>query len=119
VEIPYDAKLADILWKFHRVCGQGTPSNPHFYPDTAFDEEEITQITPLRDRNANKKDGKWTERIYVYGDNKDGHIRLTSEDDETITRLFGAVTQCLVRPLTLFKGLLGFQGNSLVLIRLP
>jgi len=107
VEIPHNAKLPDILWKLRRVCRNGTPSNPHFYPDTAFGEV-ITEILPLRDRNVNKHDEKWTERIFVYGDNTEGRIRLTSQD-ETIVRLFGAVERCLVRPperpLTLFKGL--------------
>ena len=112
MEIPYGAELPAILWKFHRVCGEGAPKNPHFYPSTPFDEEIINRILPLRDRNANKHDGKWTERIFVYGDNRDGRIKLTSED-ERITRLFGAVTQCLVQPLTLFKGQVRFLGQLL------
>ena len=108
VEIPDDAKLPDILWKFHRSYSKKrTPiRNPHFYPRTAIEAEEIKEVFPLRDRNA-KGDGKWTDRIYVYGDIEGGRIRLTSQD-ETTARLFGAVTPCLSRrvPLTLFKGLL-------------
>ena len=108
MDIPFDAKLPDILWKFYRACGEDTPMNPHFYSQTAFEEEEvITPILPLRDWDANKS-GKWTNRIFVYGDNREGRIKLTSGDG-TITRLFGAVTECLVRPLTLFKGLLAFR----------
>ena len=82
-----------------------------------MEEEIITPILPLRDRNTNKNVGKWTDRVFVYGDNGEGRIRLTSGDG-TITRLFGAVTECLVRPMTLFKGLLASRNNSLVLIRL-
>jgi hypothetical protein len=56
---------------FIALCGNDTPRNPHFYPYTAFEEEMITQILPLRDRNANKDGGKWTERIFVYGDDRE------------------------------------------------
>ena len=93
------------LYRMATAKSKDTVSNPHFYPDTAFEEEFITQILPLGGRNMNKNGGRWTERTFVYGDNTEGRIRLTS-GDETITRIFGAVTQCLVRPLTLFKGLL-------------
>ena len=78
VEIPSEAKLPDIIWKFHRRCGKDILiRNPHFYPETPFKEEVITKIPPLRHRD----EGKWTERIYVYGDSKEGRIRLTSQDE--------------------------------------
>jgi len=111
VEIAHDAKLPDILWKFHRTCDKDTVINPHFYPFPAFLEEIITQIPPLRDRNANKNSGKWTERIVVHGDDKEGRIRLTSEDG-TIARLFGAVVRCPVSSLTLFKGLFASRSKT-------
>ena len=105
MEIHSDAKLPAILWKFHRRCGKDILiRNPHFYPDTPFKEKVITEIPPLRHRD----EGEWTERIFVYGDSKEGPLRLTSQD-ETIERLFGVVAPCLARPvalqLTIFKGL--------------
>ena len=90
---------------------QRHPYQSSFLPRNRKEEEAITPILPLGDRNANKNGGKWTERIFVYGDNTKGRIRLTS-GDETITRIFGAVTECLVRPLTLFKGLLGSRTTA-------
>ena len=114
VDIPYDAKLPHILWKFHRRCGKDTPiANPHFYSDTAFKEEVVREVLPLRDRGE-KEDGRWTERVYVYGDSREGRIRLTSQDG-TIAKLFGVVAQALARrlPLTIFKGLLASWENSL------
>ena len=118
VEIPYDAKLPDILWKFHRLCGKDTHiKNPHFYSDTAFKQEGIRDIRPLGDRNA-EGDGRWTERIFVIGGSKEGLIKLTSQDG-TIERLFGVVTQYLTRPvpLTVFKGLWASCENSLIFTR--
>ena len=107
VEIPYDAKLPDILWDFRLLCGPDTHiRNPHFYSETAFKQHEIREVLPLGNRNA-KGNGKWTERVFVYGDSKEDLVRLTSQD-ETIKKIFGAVTRCLAyrRPLTVFKGLL-------------
>ena len=117
MEIPSDATLPAILWKFHRRCGKDIlVRNPHFYPDTAFKEEVITKIPPLRHRDK----GKWTERVFVYGDSKEGRIKLTSQDG-SIVRLFGAVAQCLRRPvalsLTVFKGLFPSWDSSLVFIQ--
>ena len=114
VEIPYGAKLPDILWKFHRRCGKHILiANPHFYPDTPFKEEVVREVLPLRGRDE-KEAGRWTQRVYVYGDSREGRIRLTSQDG-TIAKLFGVVTQCLGRPLplTIFKGLLASWDNSL------
>ena len=85
--------------------GNITLVNPHFYPKTAFDEPVITSILPLGDPNPNVYSGRWTGRIYVYGDNPEGRFKLISEDG-AIVGLYGDVTECLVRPLTLFKGLL-------------
>ena len=114
VEIPSDAKLPAILWKFHRRCKDILIRNPHFYPETPFKEEIITEIPPLRHRD----EGKWTERVFVYGDSKEGRLKLISQD-ETIERLFGVVAQCLARPvalqLTIFKGLFPSWDNSLYL----
>lgn len=107
MDISNDAKLPDILWKFHRTCGEGTPSNPHFYPKTLYEMEVIKCILPLGDRKANSADKEWTDRIYVHGDNKDGRFKLTSEN-QAITKLYGAVTEHLAppeQPLILFKGL--------------
>ena len=115
VEIPYDAKLPDILWKFHCICGNDLHiMNPHFYPSTLFEEEVFREVLPLGDRNG-RSDEKWTEIVSVYGDSKDGPIKLTSKDG-TVQRVFAAVTQCLgrVTPLSVFKGLTASWGNSLV-----
>ena len=117
VEIPSDAQLPEIIWKFHRRCGEDIHiRNPHFYPVTSFREEVITEISPLRHRG----EGKWTEHVLVFGDSKEGRFKLTSQD-ETIERLFGAVIDCPWRPwpLTVFKGLLASWGNSLVIYTVP
>jgi len=111
VEIAYNAKLPDILWKFYRTCDKDTVINPHFYPLAAFQGRIITPIPPLRDRDTNKNSGEWTEHIVVHGDDTEGRIRLTSEDG-TIARLFGAVVRCVVGPLTLFKGLFASRSKT-------
>ena len=119
MEIPSDARLPDIIWKFHRRCGKDSLiRNPHFYPETPFKEEVITVIPPLRHRD----EGKWTERVFVYGDSDEGRIKLTSQDG-SIVRLFGAVINCPMRlpglRVTVFKGLLASCGNSLVIYTVP
>ena len=116
VEIPYDAELPDILWKFHRICGDDSHiMNPHFYSYALFTAQKVPRVTlPLGDRNG-MSDAKWTEIVSVYGDSKDGPIKLSSRDG-TVQRVFTAVTQCLgqLTPFAVFKGLLASRGNSLV-----
>ena len=114
MEIPYGSTLAEIVWKFYRIClaaGVGTPRNSHFYSWTAFDEEVITRVPPLGDWNAKEDSRRLPERVFVHVDDENGRIRLSSED-ETITRLYAAVFRWLVQPITLFKGLLVSWSKS-------
>ena len=114
VEIPYDATLPDILWKFHRICGNDSHIiNPHFYSYALFTQEVPREVLPLGDRNG-MADEKWPGIVSVYGDSRDGPIKLTSRD-ETVQRVFTAVTQCWApgTQMTVFKGLLASWGNSL------
>ena len=78
VEIPYEAKLPDILWKFHRTLGDDAHIlNPHFYSYALFTQAVIREVLPLGDRNG-RGDEKWPEIVSVYGDSKNGPIKLTS-----------------------------------------
>ncbi len=62
-------------------------------------------IQPLGNRDACGEGQRWTENIFVYGDDVTGQIKLTSEDGTT-SRVYGAVTQDLAtkHELTIFKG---------------
>lgn len=115
MEIPHDAELPDILWEFHRTLHTLRKDthiiNPHFYSRVLFGQGVIKEILPLVDLKG-KGDEEWTTVVRVYGDSKDGPIKLTSQD-ETIQRVFGAVTEHL-KLFTLFKGRLAPWGNSSV-----
>jgi len=87
------------------VLGNDTPVNPHFYPDTAF-EENIEYVLPLGDPNPNVDSGRWTECVHVYGDNTHGRIKVFPEN-AAIAGPYRAVIRCMTQAkLTLFKGLL-------------
>ena len=121
VEIPYEiasaTRLPDFLWVFHRICGNDSHIiNPHFYSYALFTQKAPREVLPLGNWNG-RGDEEWTEIISVYGDSKEGPIKIISQDG-TVQRVFTAVTQCLgpVTPMIVFKGLLTSWGNSLVYI---
>lgn len=116
MEISHDAKLAEIVWKFRRICGQLSSirecpdhltMNPHFYPSG---HQRGTCIQPLGDRDAREEGRRWTEEILVYGDDATGCIKVTSAEDELTSRIYGAVTHDLSTNLE--SGLTIFKGSS-------
>lgn len=66
-------------------------------------------IQPLSDRDASEEGQRWTELIFVYGDDATGCIKLTSEDG-SVSRIYGTITHDLATKLEL--GLTIFKGPS-------
>ena len=124
-----DTKLPEIIWKFRRGCekmprlqqaSDRLTQNPHFYPIRypRMRRQMDEGIPPLSRRDRRGVDPMWSRRIHVCGDDPSGCIKLTSEDG-TITKIYATITRALgsgpQSELTIFKGLLDYSRNLLLL----